>query len=124
MSIYYVSIKKLLWEMFSGKALTDEYLTDCYNKIWDILAESKGNGDSTTKKLLSHLSRRDTFNGEEIVRTVLYYNKEELDFRQVEILLNAIFLENLCKGSQFEFPRRAKSMYFMDNNKYTLCTVY
>jgi hypothetical protein len=124
MNVYYVSIKKLLQQMFSGKALTDEYLTDCYNKIWDILHESGGNGDATTINLLANFSRKDTYNGDVIVRTVLYYNKEELDFRQVEILLNAIFLENLCKGSQFEFPRRAKSMYFMEDNKYTLCTVY
>lgn len=125
--VVYVKLTKLMDEMFSGKALGDDYLSRCYDKLWDIMVKSRGNGDATTQSLLSHFSRRDTYDGDKIVKTVLLYNREELDFRQVEILIRTIFLENLTHNEiHREKPRkRVVSLFFgVPNNKYALCGVY
>ena len=124
--VVYIDIIKLMDSMFYGKALTEEYLTHCYNKLWDIMTASKGNGDVVTRRLLSKFSRRDTYNGDKIVKTILLYNQEELDFKQVEILIRAIFLDNLIHSTPRTEPvRRIAHMSFgMTNDKYTLCTVY
>lgn len=124
--VVYVNLTKMMDEMFYGKALTDEHLTVCYNKLWDVMTRSRGNGDATTRNLLSRFSRKDTYDGERLVKTVLFYNQEELDFRQVEILLRAIFLDNLVHGTPRTEPTRriAALSFAVPSNKYTLCSVY